>query len=249
MMFNETREKMVQMKLFGMVDGFDNQLSSSSAAELSFEERVGLLVDYEVTFRENRRLKSLLKLAKLKTQADLKDINYQADRNINRVHIANLATCSWISNGFNVLITGATGTGKTYLSCALGRQSCLKGFSVQFHKMSLLLDDLEQAQIDGSLQKRLTYINRASLLILDDLGIKACPTPKECELFYYLLDGRSGTGATVVTSQLPQNKWHEYFRASYPTGADAIMDRLNMNATKIDLKGGSLRSHKDLFAE
>jgi DNA replication protein DnaC len=249
MMINETRDMLVQLKLFGMVEGIDDQLSSSRAAELSFEDRLGLLVDYEVTSRENRRLKSLLKMAKLKIQADLNDINYQASRNINRVHIANLATCSWVRNGFNVLVTGATGTGKTYLSCALGRQSCLKGFTVQFHKVSLLLDDLERAQDDGSFRKRLAYINRSNLLILDDLGIKARLKAKECELLYELLDGRHGTGSTIVTSQLPQNKWHEYFNASYPTIADAIMDRLNTNATKIDLKGESLRSHKDLLAE
>jgi DNA replication protein DnaC len=249
MLINETRSKFVQLKLFGIAEGIDSQLASSRASELSFEERLGLLVDYEVTFRENRRLKTLLKMAKLKIRADLSDLYYHADRNLDRVHIANLTTCSWIGSGFNVLITGATGTGKTYLGCALGQQSCLKGFTVQFHKVSMLLDDLEQAQIDGSLRKRLAYINRSNLLILDDLGIKARLKAKECELLYELLDGRHGAGATIVTSQLPLNKWHEYFNASYPTTADAIMDRLLANATKIELKGESLRSHKDVLAE
>ncbi len=249
MLIDETRSKLTQLKLFGMAEGIDSQLATSRASELSFEERLGLLVDYEITSRENRRLKTLLRMAKLKTRADLNDLRYDPTRNISRTHIANLATCNWIHQGFNVLITGATGTGKTYLSCALGQQSCLKGFPVQFHKVGLLLDDLEQAKIDGSLRKRLAFINRSALLILDDLGIKARLTPGECELFYELIDGRHGTGSIVVTSQLPLNAWHEYFHSSYPTTADAIMDRLLANATKCELKGESLRPHTDIFAE
>jgi DNA replication protein DnaC len=166
MLIDETRSKLTQLELFGMAEGIDAQLATSRASELSFEERLGLLVDYEITSRENRRLKTLLRMAKLKIRADINDIQYNSNRNISRTHIANLATYNWIHQGFNVLITGATGTGKTYLACALGQQSCLKGFPVQFHKFGLLLDDLEQAKIDGSLRKRLAFINRSALLIL-----------------------------------------------------------------------------------
>jgi DNA replication protein DnaC len=150
MLINETRSKLAQLKLFGMAEGMDAQLATSRASELSFEEPLGLLVDYEVTSRENRRLKTLLKMAKLKIRADLNDLHYSPSRNINRTSIANLSTCNWIKQGFNVLITGPTSTGKTYLACALGQQSCLKGLTVQFHNIGLLLDDLEHAAIDGS---------------------------------------------------------------------------------------------------
>jgi DNA replication protein DnaC len=245
MQIEEIRSKLNQLKLLGMVEGIDSQLATSRAGELSFEERLGLLVDCELTYRENRRLKTLLKMAKLKIRADLNDINYSPARNISRTHIASLATCSWIGHGFNVLITGPTGTGKTFLACALGHQACLKGNPTQFYKFGLLLDELEQARIDGSLRTRLKFVNRCGLLIVDDFGIKGRLTAGECELFYEVLDGRSGTGATIVTSQLPQNKWHEYLCLSNPTTADAIMDRLITNATKIDLQGESLRPHKD----
>jgi len=249
MLLNEDREKLHELKLPGMLEAFDSQLSIARSSEMSFEDRLGLLASAEITFRENRRLATLLRLAKLKMRADINDINYDARRSISRSQIANLSTCNWIQKGFNVLITGATGTGKTYLACALGHRACLRGFPVQFHKMGLLLDELQQAKIDGSFRSRLKFYNRCALLILDDLSVKARLTESDCELLYEVVDGRLGTGATIVTSQLPLNKWHEYFMASYPTTADAIMDRLLTNATKIELKGESLRNHIDVMAE
>jgi DNA replication protein DnaC len=249
MQINETRSKLVQLKLTGMAEGLDSQLTTSRAYELPFEDRFGLIVDCEITYRNDRRLKTLLKQAKLKMRADLNDIDYDPSRNISRSHIANLATCNWIRQGFNVLITGSTGTGKTYQACALGLQSCLRGLSVQFYKFGLLLNELEQAKVDGSFRTRLKFINRCALLILDDMSIKAQLSPTECELFYDLLDGRHGIGATIVTSQLPLIDWHPYLNASYPTTSDAIMDRLLTNATKLELKGKSRRPHDDIFPE
>lgn len=247
MLVNEVREKLLQLKLPGMLQALDAQLNTPSSTDMCFEERLGILVNAETVFRENRRLTTLLKTAKLKVRADLNDINYDPRRNINRSQIASLATCNWIQQGFNVLLTGATGTGKTYLACAFGHRACLRGFSVQFHKLGLLLDELHQARIDGSLRSRLKVINRCALLILDDLSVKARLAESDCELLYEVLDGRHQSGATIVTSQFPLNKWHEYFTASYPTAADAIMDRLLTNATKIELSGESLRNHTDII--
>lgn len=244
-MIEETRSKLYRMKLNGMVEGLEVQMRTPHCLSLSFEERLAMLVDHEETYRENRRLKALLRSAKLKVAAQIENIRYQPSRNLDRETIANLATCSWIDGGFNVLITGATGTGKTWLACALGYQSCLKGRPAQFHKLGLLLDDLEQARSDGSFRKRLAQINRAALLILDDMGVKARLSSTECELLLELLDGRNGTGATIVTSQLPLTSWHEYLNASYPTTADAIMDRMITSAVTIELRGESLRNHKN----
>lgn len=243
-MIEQTKSKLYRMKLNGMVEGLECQLRTPHYLSLSFEERLGMLVDHEETYRENRRLRALLRSAKLKVHAQVENIRFEPTRNLDRETVTNLAACDWIDTGFNLLITGATGTGKTFLACALGYQSCLKGKPVQFHKLGLLLDELEQAKADGSLRKRLAQVNRAALLILDDMGIKARLSPTECELLLELLDGRHGVGATIITSQLPLTSWHEYLSASYPTTADAILDRMITNAVKIELRGESLRQHK-----
>lgn len=232
------------MKLNGMAEALERQARTSHSLSLSFDERLAMLVDCEETYRENRRLESLLRCAKLKVRAQIENITYQPSRNLDRETIANLADCAWIEKAFNVLITGATGTGKTFLACALGYQSCVKGRTVQFHKLGLLLDDLEQAKMAGTFRKRLQQVNRAALLIVDDMGIKPRLSPVECELLLELLDGRHGSGATIITSQLPLTSWHEYLSASYPTTADAILDRMITNAVKIELRGESLRAHK-----
>jgi DNA replication protein DnaC len=228
-----------------MAEALERQARTSHCLSLSFDERLAMLVDCEEPYRENRRLQSLLRCAKLKVRAQFENITYKPSRNLDHETIVNLADCSWIDRAFNVLVTGATGTGKTFLACALGYQACAKGRMVQFHKLGLLLEDLEQAKTTGTLRKRLQQVNRAALLIIDDMGIKARLSPAECELLLELLDGRHGTGATIITSQLPLTSWHEYLSASYPTTADAILDRMITNAVKIELRGESLRAHKE----
>jgi DNA replication protein DnaC len=236
-LIEETKSKLYRMKLNGMAEGLDSQMRTPHCLSLPFEERIGMLVDHEQTYRENRRLQTLLRSAKLKFPAQIESIRYEPSRNLDRDTISNLAACGWVDKGFNVLFTSATGTGKTHLACALGYQACLKGKTVQFFKVGLILDDLEQAKTDGTLRKRLIQVNRAALLILDDLGIKARLSSTECELLLELLDGRHGVGATIITSQLPLTSWHEYLSASYPTTADAILDRICTNAVKIELLG------------
>lgn len=244
-MIAQTIAKMNKMKLNGMAEALERQMQTSHCLSLSFDERLAMLVDSEETHRENRRLHTLLRCARLKEKSQIENLIYRPSRNLDREIIANLADCAWIRKAFNILITGATGTGKTFLACALGYQACEKGHTAQFHKLSLLLEDLEQAKTTGTLRKRLQQINRATLLIIDDLGIKARLSPIDCELLLELLDGRHGSGATIITSQLPLTSWHEYLSASYPTTADAILDRMITNPVKIELQGESLRQHKE----
>lgn len=243
-MIEETKRKLYQMKLNGMVEGMEYQMRTPHCLSLPFEDRFGMIVDHEETSRDNKRLKRLVRNAKLKVPAQIESIEYLPVRNLDRAMVANLATCNWIDKGFNVLLTGAAGTGKTYLACALGYQACLKGKHVQFHRLLPLLEDLEQAHLTGGLHKRLFQMNRAALLIIDDFGIKSRMSQKECELILELLDGRHGTGATIVNGQLPIDHWHEYLSACNPTSADAIMDRLTTNAVRIELRGPSMRPHK-----
>ncbi len=243
-MNEQTRSKLAQLKLFGILEGIESQERSSQAMEMPFEDRLMLLVDHEITFRENRRLHTLLRMARLKDRGRLEDLRYLPGRNIDRSLISNLSTCGWIHKGINVLVTGATGTGKTFLACAFGHQACLRGNTVQFYKISLLLDELEQAKIDGTLRKKLAFINRCALLILDDLGIKPQLSPVEAELLLEVLDGRCGSSATIMTSQFPLDAWHKYLCAADPTAGDALTDRLLTNAVRFELRGESQRQHK-----
>lgn len=243
-MNEQTKTKLAQLKLLGILEGIESQERSSQAMEMPFEDRLTLLVDHEITYRENRRLHTLLRMARLKDRGRLEDLRYLPNRNIDRALIANLSSCGWIAKGINVLVTGATGTGKTFLACALGHQACLRGNPVQFHKISLLLDELEQAKIDGTLRKKLAFINRCALLILDDLGIKPQLTPAEAELLLEVLDGRWDSAATIVTSQFPLDSWHKYLCAADPTAGDALTDRLLTNAVRVELRGESQRQLK-----
>jgi DNA replication protein DnaC len=150
MLTNDTMRKLNELKLFGMARGFDNQLSSAAAAHLAFEERLGLLVDQEVTYRENRRLKRLLQVAKLRESACMEDIDYRAGRGLDRSEMASLGQCNWVRHGINMIITGATGGGKTWLGCALGNQACRQGLTVTFQRLPLLLEELAISHGDGS---------------------------------------------------------------------------------------------------
>ena len=236
MLHNETIRKLADLKLFGMASGFEYQLTNSSTQDLAFEDRFGLLVDQESTYRDNKRLQRLLKTAKLKENACLEDVNYRQDRGLDKSLIASLRLCTWVNKGVNLVITGPTGTGKTWLACAFGNQACRLGMSTIYHRVPLLLEDLGISHSDGSFRRRLTALGKADLLILDDLGIGTM-TPSARNDLLEVIDQRTGGRATLVTSQFPADRWHETLSGGNPTVADAILDRLLSCCHRIDVKG------------
>jgi DNA replication protein DnaC len=242
MMTHSTISKLNAMKLFGMAQGFENQLSNSAAVTLSFEERFGLLVDQEHTYRDNRRLKRLLNAAKLRESACMEDIDFSPERGLDRSILASLALGSWIRSGLNLITTGPTGSGKTWLGCALGNQACRMGMSVTFHRLPLLLEDLAVSHGDGSFRKRLAQIAKVDLLILDDFGLGALNAVGRNDLLE-VIESRSGTRSTLITSQLPVDRWHDYLGGN-PTVADAILDRLASGSQRLALKGESMRKKR-----
>lgn len=236
MMTQDTLRKLNEMKLFGMAGGFADQMASAAAVHLSFEERFGLLVDQETTYRDNRRLRRLLQLAKLRESACVEDIDYRAGRGLDRSEIASLAMCNWIRHGINLIVTGPTGSGKTWLGCALGNQACRHGLTVMFQRLPLLLEELAVSHGDGSFRKRLSQIAKVDLLILDDFGIAAINAVGRNDLLE-VIEQRCGKRSTLITSQLPVDRWHDYLSGGNPTMADAILDRLVSGAHRIEIKG------------
>lgn len=234
MMTQDTIYKLNEMRLTGMAEAFKDQLSNTSALHLSFEERFAMLVDFELTSRSNKRLQRLLKNAKLKENACLEDVDYHQQRNLDRSNMSTLALCEWIERALGIIITGRAGSGKTWLSCALGNQACRKGFSVLFKRLPLLLEELALSHGDGSYLKRLNQLANVDLLILDDFGISPLKAITRNDLLE-LIELRSGKKSTIITSQLPVNKWHEYMAGGNPTVADAFLDRVVSGSLRIEI--------------
>ena len=239
-MLNEhTLQQLRTLRLDGLVHALQDPASTSAAASLAFEERLALLVQREVDWRDAKRLTRLLKTARLKISgACIEDINWRVSRGLDRALITTLAGGDWLRHGRNVLITGATGVGKTWLACALAQQAARLGFSVLYARAPRLLEELRVAHGDGSFGRRLSQLARIDLLALDDFAI-APLAPGERNDLLELLDDRVGTRSTLITSQLPVNAWHAWL--DDPTLADAILDRIVHAAHRIVLKGKSLR--------
>ena len=241
MLTQETIEKMNAMKLFGMVASFDSQLSSNEYHELSFEERVGLLVDSEWTDRERRKLSRRLKVAKLRYPASLENVNFQALRGLNRQQILTLGSGRWIAERHNLLITGPTGIGKSFLACAFVERACRRGFASYYVRASRLVHDLAVARGDGSYTRVVGRLAKFDLLAVDDWLLHPLNDAERRDLME-VIEERAERGSTLIATQLPVKQWHTAI--GDPNHADALCDRILHRAHRITLKGASLRKTK-----
>jgi DNA replication protein DnaC len=238
-----TIEKLKTLKLEAMAAAFTAQQQDVSFSGLSFDERLGLLVDAEWLSRENKRLGRALKEAKLRlSSACLEDIDYAARRELDKAVIRQLATCRWVTEHHNVLITGMTGTGKTFVSCALAQQACRQGYRAIYRRASRLFDELKLARADGTYTRLLTCLARADVLVIDDWAMAPIKDQERRDLLEVMED-RYGLRSTVLTSQIPPQLWHEHL--GDPTHADAICDRILHNSHRLVLKGPSRRKERD----
>jgi DNA replication protein DnaC len=229
-----------------MVDAIRQQLEQPSVQELSFEERLAMIVDHEWLFRENRRLTRRLKEARLKQQAAVEDIDFRQPRGLDKSVMLTLSTCQWIRNHQNVIITGPTGIGKSYLAEALAQKACREGFTALYYRSPRLFRDLAIARGDGNYSKLLIKLAKTDLLVVDDWGLSSL-TDAERRDFLEVMEDRHGIHSTVITSQYPVAKWHELI--GEPTLADAILDRIVHNAHKIVLKGESMRKTRSKLTQ
>lgn len=240
-LIQQTIEKLSQMKLYTIADALREQLQQPSLQELSFEERIAMLVDREWITRENRKLQRRLKAARLKQQASIEDIDFRHPRGLDKSVMLTLSNCNWIRNHQNVIITGQTGIGKSYLGEALAQKACREGFTALYYRVPRLFRDMAIARGDGSYGKLLGGLAKADVLVVDDWGLSPLNDAERRD-FLEIMEDRHGIRSTVITSQYPVAKWHELI--GEPTLADAILDRIVHNAYKIILKGESLRKTK-----
>ena len=239
MLKEPTIEKLHAMKLGAMAAGWLEQQRNGDVTALSFDERFAMLVDAEWMARENKRLDRALKEAKLRiSSACIEGVEYPAKRELDKAVVRQLATCKWVAEHQTVIVTGATGTGKTYVACALAQQACRKGFRAIYRRAPRLFDELRLARADGSYARLLARIARVDVLVLDDFAIAPVAETDRRDLLEVLED-RHGVRATVITSQLPPDRWHDYL--ADPTVADAICDRVIHGAHRLALKGPSRR--------
>jgi DNA replication protein DnaC len=231
-------DKLEQLRFYGMLKALEEQMQMPDIDKLGFEERLGLLLDREMTFREDRRLKTRLRKAKLKQNACVEDVDFRHPRKLDKTLFMGLADCRWLKEHNNVLLIGPTGVGKTYLACALAQKACRQGYSALYFRLPRLFHELSIAKADGRYDKLLAGIGRTDLLVLDDWGLDKFVKEQRHDLLE-ILEDRHRLRSTLITSQLPVKHWHDII--ADPTLADAILDRLVHNAYKLVLDGDSMR--------
>ena len=239
-MLNEpTTQRLTELRLHGMRAAWEEQQSQAQAGALGFDERFGLLVEAEHLYRDNLRLTRLLREAKLKlSNACIEDIDYSARRELDRAVVRQLATCRWVREHHNILISGPTGAGKSYVACALAQQACRQGYRALYRRATRLRDELILAHADGTYARLLARFERIDVLVIDDWGTGTTQEQERNDLLE-IIDDRHASRSTIVASQIPIDKWHA--RIGDPSVADAILDRLFHNAHRLVLKGASRR--------
>jgi DNA replication protein DnaC len=242
MLAGQTMEKLVGMRLHGMATALREWLEQPKDKALAPADLVGLLADAEWVHRENAKLKARLKSARLKQAACIEDIDYEHARGLSKAVMLDLAMSRWVLGKQNVILTGKTGVGKSYLACALGNKACRDGFTAAYRRTSRLFDELAQARADGTYPLLLRRLAKTQVLILDDFGLELLGTAQRKELLEVLDDPRHGVSSTIVTSQLEPKEWHAIIGDE--TIADSVCDRLVNKAHRIKLSGESLRKTK-----
>ena len=234
-------DKLQSLRFFGMLSCLEEQMQMSDIDQLNFDERLGLLVDREMTERDNRRFKTRLRKAKLRQHACVEDVDFRYKRGLDKSVFMQLTDSKWIKDANNVLIIGPTGVGKTYLACALAHMACRQGYSALYFRLPRLLQELAITKADGRYDKILKTLAKTHLLVIDDWGLRKFVKEQSHDLLE-ILEDRHSLKSTLITSQLPVDHWHEII--ADPTLADAILDRLVHNAYRINLKGESMRKKK-----
>jgi DNA replication protein DnaC len=239
-------ENLRALKLGVMARTLEEQMNMPDVGTLTFEERLGLMVDRELTERGNNRLAARLRKARLRVQACMEDIDYGHPRKLDRSLVKSLASCEWIGRHQSVLVTGPTGAGKTWIACALAHRACMEGYTALYKRLPGFLREFSAARADGSYGRFIRTCSKTDLLIIDDWGLKRLDQQQSLDLLE-LLEDRYNLKSTIVAAQIPADKWHETI--ADPTLADAIMDRLVHNSHRIELKGESMRKNKSCLTE
>lgn len=241
MLKHPTVDKLLEMKLTGMVSALQQQADMTELQSLTFEDRLGLLIDAEFSERETTQLTKRLKAAKLRQAACLEDLDFKPGRGLDKLLIGQLADCDWIKKSISIMIIGRTGVGKSYVACALGQKACRAGFSVAYFRAPRFFQELTIARINGTYEKFLKRLQAFQVLILDDFALVPI-TEEQCRDMLEVTDDRCGRGSFILSSQLPVDSWHQTFANS--TLADAILDRVVHGSYRLNLTGPSRRKNK-----